>query len=264
MSINVSSRSAVYSSLFRARPAPPAIPRPGARSAETPAARLGASPAATALTKAATYSATINAKAAQKSPEAAPKSAESAPGGDAGVQDRGALFGDINGDNELNSDDITALLDAFNTSVSTADLNADGNVDTADLGALISAIRDLNSQSKATITPDGGQNRDLQRVPAVDLPLGQGQPTANKASANAPDNPIIETPVEEDAPTAQPGVFGDLTGDGLVDADDLAALRGSFQSSQSAQAGAQTVGDLNGDGRVDTADLGTIMGILRD
>lgn len=51
--------------------------------------------------------------------------------------------------------------------------------------------------------------------------------------------------------TLEPGILGDLNGDGQVDGADLGILLGNW--------GTNGVGDLNGDGTVDGADLGALL-----
>ena len=49
------------------------------------------------------------------------------------------LFGDINGDGNVDGGDLSILLGAWGASVSPADLNHDNTVDSADLALLLGA-----------------------------------------------------------------------------------------------------------------------------
>lgn len=258
MSISsIASRNAVYVPHGRMKLAQPATPLPAKALAATQAlskSALGLSARSSAV---ADKGASIPTLPAQDSTGPAQESAGGAPFPEAVIQGGDPIFGDITGDAKLDGDDVTALLKAFNTSVAAADLNADGNVDTADLGMLIIAIQDIVKNSKPDNTPGNGPNRDYHPLSAMDIPSDRDRFTESKSAALDPGDPVSETDdsIGIDSPTSQPGVFGDLTGDGVVNGDDLAMLRQSFGTSE-------TIGDLNGDGRVDTADLGSMIGLL--
>ena len=259
MSIAISSRTAVFTAQFQVRPGPPAIPRPGQESAPLSSPYGRASRVFQTSSNKARIGATINTVTAQDSPGSAQEGAGVGLSRDPRLREGEALYGDINGDNVLDGDDIMALLKAFNTSVTEADLNGDGNVDTADLGILISAIRDFNSKNKPDDTPGDGLNRDVYPISAIDIPTGQEQSAEPKFSSLEPGDLPGWTPGGPDDPVSQPAILGDLTGDGVVNLDDLAILQQAFGSSQTT---GHLVGDLNEDGRVDTADLGMMLGIL--
>ncbi|MCB9847616.1 MAG: hypothetical protein H6814_04305 [Phycisphaeraceae bacterium] len=257
MSISISASNAVFVPYGRARHAPIAVQRAaGSHVAASNTVKPPASayPGASSLTG---PGATTGADGAQGPSGDAQEGVGSDPGRDPGIQGGPVLFGDINGDDTLNGEDVTALLQAFRSSVSAADLNADGGVDTADLGILINAIREFNAPTKPDNSAGAGPDRTFQELAAT--PIQPDRIAELKSSAIHPGTVISETidgsPGIVDDPQAQPGVYGDLTGDGRVDADDLAAIRKSFGSASAA-------GDLNGDGRVDTADLGALLGLL--
>ena len=259
MSISsIASRTAVYVPIGRARQGPQAIPLP----TKTPAAvkALAASPPNAAASVFADPSsdaatgATNGAGGAQESTGPAQHGYGDEPFHEPGIQGGQNIFGDITGDGDLNGDDVMALLKAFHSSVSEADLNTDGVVDTADLGMLISAIKDFNSKTTPGNSPGDGPSRDLHPLSAIDIPTDPARASDAKAATFDPTDPLNQT-IDQDKPVAQPGVYGDLTGDGIVNGDDLAMLQQSFGSTD-------MVGDLNGDGRVDTADLGSMIGLL--
>jgi hypothetical protein len=237
--------------------APPATELPRKTPAATPAVSRQAVALIAGASTVAGQGASIPAGGAQDSTGSAQEGAGGVTQQE--VVNRGVdpIFGDITGDAKLDGDDVTALLKAFSTSVSAADLNADGNVDTADLGMLIIAIQDIVKNPKPDTVPGDGPNRDYHPLSAIDIPSDRERFTEAKSAALDPGDPVSQTDGSTgiDSPTSQPGVFGDLTGDGVVNGDDLSVLRQSFGTSE-------TTGDLNGDGRVDTADLGSMIGLL--
>lgn len=255
MTTAISARPWVFTAQFQAKPGPAAVPHPGGEAAE--AARQPGAPSSAAFASAANEAgigATVAAGAAQD-PQGDPQELPSAPGRDPGLQGETPMFGDITGDNELNHEDINALMQAFNQSVDQADLNGDGNVNTADLGILIRAINELNQKSRPETTPDDLFAETLNPHASAVLGSTSDDIAKHKAASVNPGEPLSETIGGPDDPISQPGVFGDLTGDGVVNGDDMAMLRNSFGSDSA-------VGDLNGDGRVDTADLGSMIGLL--
>ena len=267
MSISISSRTSVFVAQTQARPGPKAILQPRQELLATAPVKgeaikapvnVPASAPSSAPVRApdrVDFGATIDTQTAQDPPGTAQEGIGDGPERSPGLVDGDSIFGDITGDGTLTRDDITALLKAFNSSVTAADLNADGNVDTADLGLLINAIRELNAKNRPDDTPSDGPGRDLKPQAVMDIPLDRDQEPTTSPGPGFADLDPGDNPGGDDPVVAQPGVFGDLTGDGVVNGDDLAMLQQSF-----GQSGA--VGDLNGDGRVDTADLGAMLGIL--
>ncbi len=254
MTTAINARPWVYTAQFQAKPGPAAVPHPKEAAAEA-ANQSGPSSAnfASAASEAG-IGASVAAGAAQE-PQADAQEGPSSPDRDPGLQGETLVFGDITGDNELNHDDIQALMQAFNQSVNEADLNGDGNVNTADLGILIRAISELNQKNRPDTTPGDTLADTLNPHASAVLGFTSDDIAKQKAASDDPQNPFSETIGGSGDPVSQPGVFGDLTGDGVVNGDDMDMLKQSFGSGSA-------VGDLNGDGRVDTADLGSMIGLL--
>jgi len=252
MTTSIGATSAVLIAQTHAKQGPERVPHPGKESEAGKAGRTGAASSFTALSDATDPGATTAPDIAQDPPSGAQKAPGDGPGRDPGFQDGNTTFGDVNGDGALDQSDIQALLKAFNRSVTAADLNQDGTVDTADLGLLIRAIRDVNDGGKAKSGPS--QSIDPGASLSA-LPADTDHVTNSKHSGAGDESHLSQTPPNAGEPDNQPGVWGDLDGDGVVSVDDLMMLRKSFGSAGGA-------GDLNGDGRVDTADLGAMIGLL--
>jgi hypothetical protein len=248
MSISISSRTAVFAAQTKARPGPELIPRPQQEPARVNSPKSGVVKTTASAPSRADFGATIDTQPAQVPPGVAQEEVapEGGPARDPGLQDGRSMFGDINEDGDLNQEDIFHLLKAFNSSVTAADLNADGNVDASDLGILINAIRDIRGKEETSSQP-------IRPANAEQIPSNSEQVTSPKFSSIQPGDPLIWAPGGADEPVAQPGVFGDLTGDGILNNDDLEALKSTFGQTNGA-------GDLNSDGRIDAADLGMLLG----
>jgi len=261
MSIAINARPATLIAQTTVKRGPEAVPRPSTEASEQRTVRTDP---ASALTKAAGVAklrgATVtHAKAQELTNHAQPTALVKEPD----LPPDAPVFGDLNGDGELTTQDITSLMQAFRSSVDAADLNKDGTVDTADLGILISAIRDLTNNTRPTNGPgDGPPSGDLNPLSGLDSV--KPDPEEALVSDNKPaeanrGNPLAPAHGEGEDPVAQPAIFGDLDGNGAVDRVDLQMLQKSFGSTA---VEGQMMGDLNGDGTIDTADLGTMIGLM--
>ena len=142
--------------------------------------------------------------------------------GSSGSSSSSRLLGDINGDGIVNSQDLGELLGSWGPCLGCpADLDGDGVVGSADLGLL----------------------------------LGNWTVAAQSSSSSLTSQSSSSSLASQSSSSSSVGLFGDITGDGVVNGADLGALLGRWGESDLGN-----VADLTGDGTVDGADLGSLLG----
>jgi len=128
----------------------------------------------------------------------------------------GTASPDYNGDGIVSAQDLSILLNGWGNS--NGDLNGDGVVDAQDLAIFLNAWGVLVGSSSSSIIPPSSSSSIIP-------------PSSSGSSGGLP---------------------GDLNGDGVVNAQDLAILLGNWNGTG--------LGDLNGDGIVNAPDLAILLG----
>lgn len=162
-------------------------------------------------------------------------------------------IGDVNGDDVVDNSDVLAVLTVMYTSApSPCEINGDGIVDDVDLG-IVQARLGMLSGVELMGDLDGDDVVDSRDVDLADAAQGT---TLERADLN--NDGIVSEP---DALTVGVGfdtiagnwLSGDIDGNWVVDAVDLALLTATFS-------GAWRQADLTGDGIVNTSDLLILLG----
>lgn len=156
------------------------------------------------------------------------------------------LIGDVDGSGVVDSSDLSEMLSAYGTTDDAGDINQDGDVDDLDLD-LLQANWGATLGRRLLGDVNGDNIVDSKDISVILAEWGTGASAADMNGDNEVGRFELEIVRARYGKTAGQQLFGDVTGNGLVDHIDGLLVRANIGTYQSQF-------DVDGDGKVTTTD----------